>query len=97
MTHFLLCISYLQDGRYRLEDVYGKTPFTIKVDTSSYQLKGKQFKVETLENNQVRLSLDFNPENSNLEEQFTMEKVVDKRVRQRLFLSRCNPIHILPN
>ena len=53
-------VDYLQDGRYRLEDVYGRTPFTVKVDTNGYQIKSQLIKVQTLENNQVNISFDYN-------------------------------------
>ena len=58
-------VDYLQEGRYRLEDVYGQQPFRIKVDTNGYQLKNKLVKVETLEGNQFRLSFNIGEEESN--------------------------------
>ncbi|MBL4605253.1 MAG: hypothetical protein JKY02_06230 [Flavobacteriaceae bacterium] len=58
-------VDYLQEGKYRKEDVYGKTPFRIKVDTTGYQLYGKLIKIETIENNQFKLSVDFNESGEN--------------------------------
>ena len=60
-------VDYLQEGRYRLEDVYGQQPFRIKVDTNGYQLKNKLVKVETLEGNQFKLSFNIGEEESNLQ------------------------------
>ena len=52
-------ISYLQDGKYRMEDVYGKTPFKIRVDTSEFQLANTKLKLEFLSQDKVRISVDF--------------------------------------
>ena len=60
-------VDYLQEGRYRLEDIYGKKPFNVEVNTNGYQLKNKLIKVETLKGNQFRLSFNFNKEESNCE------------------------------
>lgn len=51
-------VGYFKDGRYRLEDVYGKTPFDVEIDTSAYQLQNNLITITTLENNEVNLSFD---------------------------------------
>ena len=53
-------INYLKDGTYRKEDVYGKTPFKIKLQLDKPQIYGKQIKIEAVDENRVRLSFDFN-------------------------------------
>jgi len=52
-------IDYLHEGKYRMEDVYGKTPFEIKIDTSKFQLINTLMKLEFISDSQVKLSIDF--------------------------------------
>lgn len=52
-------IEYLREGKYRLEDVYGKTPFRISVDTSHFQLINTLFKIEFIAASKVRISINF--------------------------------------
>ena len=52
-------IDYLKDGTYRMEDVYGKVPFSIDLDSNGYQLLNTNIKLEFLENNEVLVSVDF--------------------------------------
>ena len=54
--------QYLQQGEYFMEDVYGKTPFKIKLETNKSQLYNKQIKVEMLPEDKVRISVDFGEE-----------------------------------
>lgn len=58
-------IDYVKAGKYRLEDVYGKTPFKVDVNENSFQLLDRLIKLETLKNNQFKLSIEFDPEASN--------------------------------
>lgn len=58
-------IGYFKDGKYRLEDVYGKTPFDIKIDFDSPQLYSKLIKIEPLSNDRYKISFDFNEEGAN--------------------------------
>ena len=58
-------INYLIDGKYRMEDVYGYTPFIVDLNTKKSQLYGKLIKIEILDNNVYNLSFDFNASGSN--------------------------------
>jgi len=58
-------IDYLKEGNYRFEDIYGKTPFKVKLNESNYQLYNQLLKIETLENRQFRISTEFNLESPN--------------------------------
>ena len=58
-------IDYLKEGNYRFEDVYGKTPFKVKLNDSIFQLYNQLLKIETLENRQFRISTEFNFEGPN--------------------------------
>lgn len=58
-------IDYLKEGYYRLDDVYGKTPFKVKLNESNFQLYNQLLKIETLENRQFRISTKFNLEGPN--------------------------------
>ena len=53
-------INYLKEGRYRMEDVYGYTPFTVDLQTDKTQLYNKLLKVEITGDNTYKLSFDFN-------------------------------------
>jgi len=53
-------VSYLKEGEYRNEDIYGHTPFTVKLQTDKPQLLNKLLKIETVGKNTLKLSFDFN-------------------------------------
>ncbi|HSQ46024.1 MAG TPA: polysaccharide biosynthesis tyrosine autokinase [Lutibacter sp.] len=53
-------IDYLKDGRFRIEDVYGATPFTLKLQPNQYQLLNTLIKIDFIDNERFLLSVDFN-------------------------------------
>ncbi|WP_299064777.1 polysaccharide biosynthesis tyrosine autokinase [uncultured Polaribacter sp.] len=53
-------IAYLKEGRYRMEDVFGYTPFTVNLKTDKPQLYNKLIKVEITGEDRFKLSFDFN-------------------------------------
>ena len=59
-------IDYLQEGRFRLNDVYGNVPFEVVLDSVSYQLLNTPIKLEFLENDKVLVSVDFDEEEQSL-------------------------------
>jgi uncharacterized protein involved in exopolysaccharide biosynthesis len=52
-------IDYLEEGRFRMEDVYGKTPFIIELDESQPQILNSLIKVEFFDDKNYRLSISF--------------------------------------
>lgn len=52
-------IDYLQQGDYRLEDVYGKVPFEIVLDSSSYNIAGVPIRLSYGNDGQVTVSVEF--------------------------------------
>ena len=52
-------IDYLHEGKYRMDDVYGKVPFEVKIDTTSFQLINTLIKLEFLSEDKIKLSIDF--------------------------------------
>ena len=58
-------IDYLKEGRYRLEDVYGSTPFNIKVELDKPQLYNKPIKIEGIGENKYKVSFDYDVEGNN--------------------------------
>ena len=52
-------IEYLQEGRFRLEDVYGKAPFVLELDSLGHQLLNIPIKLDFLDNDEVLLSVEF--------------------------------------
>ncbi len=57
-----LYIDYLEQGRFRMEDVYGKIPFHIELDSTKYQIQNTLIKLKFFNNNKYRLTVEF-PEN----------------------------------
>ena len=53
-------INYLKEGSYRMEDVFGYTPFTINLQTDKPQLYNKLLKIEITGDNTYKISFDFN-------------------------------------
>lgn len=53
-------IEYLKEGKFRHEDVYGKTPFTLVLQPNQYQLLNTHIKIEIIDSESFRLSVDFN-------------------------------------
>lgn len=52
-------INYLQEGKYRMEDVYGQIPFKIQIDTTQFQLINTLIKLEFNSDNSVKMSVDY--------------------------------------
>jgi len=52
-------IDYLKEGKYRKEDIYGRNPFVVELDTSFYQLQGLPIQLEFIDNDKFVLSVDF--------------------------------------
>jgi capsular exopolysaccharide synthesis family protein len=53
-------VDYLKEGRFRKEDAYGETPFTIKLQPNQYQLLNTLIKIDFIDNESFELSVDFN-------------------------------------
>ena len=52
-------INYLQEGRFRVEDMYGKTPFVVRLEPNQFQLINKLIKIDFIDNQRFKLSVDF--------------------------------------
>jgi len=59
-------LQYLKQGEYQLEDVYGATPFTIKVNAKEEQLQGQLMRVKILNENEFELSFTIEDEPKSL-------------------------------
>lgn len=59
-------IDYLKEGRYRKEDIYGRNPFTVDLDTSFYQLRGTLIQLDFIENDKFIISIEFEEDKYNL-------------------------------
>jgi capsular exopolysaccharide synthesis family protein len=55
-------IDYLRQGRFRVEDVYGDTPFLVKLKTDKFQLTNTIITIEFIDNYRFKLSVDFGEE-----------------------------------
>jgi hypothetical protein len=58
-------IDYLMDGRYRLVDVYGSSPFKINIKKGLPQIFGKLIKIEAISSDRVRVTFDYDISNNN--------------------------------
>jgi capsular exopolysaccharide synthesis family protein len=52
-------IEYLKEGRFRMEDVYGNTPFIIKLQPNHDQLLNTLIKIEFVSEDKFELSVEF--------------------------------------
>ncbi|AMC09939.1 hypothetical protein Lupro_01110 [Lutibacter profundi] len=52
-------IDYFKEGRFRKEDVYGKTPFEIKLQPNQYQLLNTLIKIDFIDDKNFTLSVEF--------------------------------------
>jgi len=52
-------IEYLKDGKFRIEDVYGYTPFKVILSSNQYQLLNTLVKVDFIDERNFILSIDF--------------------------------------
>ena len=52
-------VDYLKDGRFRREDAYGETPFSLKLQPNQYQLLNTLIKIDFIDNERFQLSVDF--------------------------------------
>lgn len=57
-------IEYLEEDRFRHEDVYGKIPFSIILQPNQYQLLNTLIKIEFISNSSFKLSVNFNAEDN---------------------------------
>ncbi len=57
-------IEYLQEGQFRIEDVYGKTPFKVILEPNQYQLLNTLIKIDFIDDKNFNLSIDFGEKTS---------------------------------
>ena len=66
-------VNYFKDGEYQQVDAYKKSPFLVAVDTSAYQILGKQFKIVFKDSVTYTLETDFEAKNYSLQNYGTKE------------------------
>ncbi|MDO9274408.1 MAG: polysaccharide biosynthesis tyrosine autokinase [Lutibacter sp.] len=83
-------IDYLKDERFRKEDVYGETPFTLKLQPNQYQLLNTLIKIEFMDNERFELSVDFNEKATyklnNYKDETQIDFEGDKKQFSKVFL-----------
>lgn len=52
-------INYLKEGRFRIEDAYGETPFLVRLEPNQFQLLNKKIKIDFVDNTNFKLTVDF--------------------------------------
>ena len=81
-------ITYMQEGRFRLDDITGQVPFKILLDSTNYQLLNIPIKLEYLENEKVLVEVEFeNEENTFIDysSKLTNRKIVDTKSYSKKF------------
>ncbi len=82
-------IEYLEEGRFRHEDVYGRTPFTIKLQPNQYQLLNTLIKFEFISDGSFKLSVNFDDAENykliNYKDESTTDLVVDQKNFSKIF------------
>ena len=61
-----LKLDYFVDGRFQKQDIYGRSPFTVEIDTLKYQLQNTEIKLKFLENQEVEISFEMDDEKNTL-------------------------------
>ncbi|TVZ53379.1 exopolysaccharide transport family protein [Dokdonia sp. Hel_I_53] len=69
-------INYQKQGEYHIEDVYGNTPFRLKLNDSFPQLYGKRMTFIDQGNGLVRIKIPFNGENISLYNYRTLQPAI---------------------
>ncbi|MCR8666376.1 polysaccharide biosynthesis tyrosine autokinase [Aestuariibaculum sp. M13] len=54
-----LCLSYLQQGRFHMTDIYKAVPFILEGDSDAFQVIGHPIKITFIDDEQFTLSYDF--------------------------------------
>ncbi|MDY0090023.1 MAG: polysaccharide biosynthesis tyrosine autokinase [Flavobacteriaceae bacterium] len=52
-------IDYLRQGEYYMRDVYGQTPFTVKLEKDKFQLMNRLVRITFISNEEVEVSINF--------------------------------------
>lgn len=73
-------LNYFEDGKYQKIDAYGKTPFTINIDTLHRQLLKHYMTIEFIDSTRFRLSINFEEEDDFGFMDYTDKSVVTKPV-----------------
>ena len=68
-------LNYKKEGKYQQIDAYKKTPFFVEIDTSQFQIVGKQLQVVFKDSVTFILSAKFEEGNVSLQNYNTIEKV----------------------
>ena len=68
-------LNYKKEGKYQQIDAYKKTPFFVEIDTSQFQIVGKQLQVVFKDSVTFILSTKFEEGNVSLQNYNTIEKV----------------------
>ena len=61
-----LKLDYFVEGRFQKQDIYGRAPFKVEIDTLKYQLQNTEIKLKFLENQEVEISFEMDDEKNTL-------------------------------
>jgi capsular exopolysaccharide synthesis family protein len=51
--------KYLREGRFRIEDAYGETPYIVRLEPNKFQLLERLIRIDFIDNQKFKLSIDF--------------------------------------
>ena len=78
-------IDYLKEEQFRNEDVYGETPFLIKLQPNQFQLINTIIKIDFIDEENFNLSVDFNDETNYKLINYKDEKLRDLNFEKKNF------------
>lgn len=68
-------IEYLEEGRFRFEDVYGSVPFKLKLQPNQFQLINTLIKIEFTDNDKFEVSVENDEQLDYYSINYTNEKI----------------------
>ena len=78
-------IEYLKEGRFRIEDVYGKTPFEVILEPNQYQLLNTLIRIDFIDDRIFNLSVDFGEKTSAKLINYDKDKILDFSISNSMY------------
>ncbi len=78
-------INYWKDGKYQKVDAYKKTPFFVEIDSSKYQILGKQLQIKFIDSTSFTLSVAFETDGNATLQQFHTKEKKSKYFEAKIF------------
>ena len=67
-------IQYLKEGRFRIEDAYGETPFVVRLEKDKFQLLNTIIKIDFIDAINYNLTIDFGEQKTKKVANYDLDK-----------------------